>query len=148
MQNKNETRSLNGLTTISASNVKSSHKMEVGGILVHTKTTATCSAATSANLTIKSSFVEAHPFSGLTSEVDNIYLDDSFGDTIPDGTLIRITAISTATHIRFTEAGNIDLDTPSPNPWKDVNSRTFLNFVWVEAQGKWVWASGHGCCIC
>ena len=148
MQNNDNNRSLNGLTDVTGADVKSTRKLTVGGILVHTKTTATCSAAANANLTIKSSFVEAYPFTGLTSSVDNIYLDGSYGDTIPDGTLIRITAPSTATHIRFTEAGNIDLDTPSPNPWKDVNNRTFLNFVWVEAGGKWVWCSGNGCCIC
>ena len=134
-------RSLNGIRNITGSNIKCRRVLTVGGILVCSKTTAKCNASSNASITVKSTFVELDTLAGGgASSLSYIYLDHSFGDEPPDGTLIRITGKTGVTELNCNASGNLQMNGETS---VDIKPTNFINFLWVSSQGKWVWNSGH-----
>ena len=141
MQNSTDTRSLNGISIIQGTDVTSTRILTVGGLLVCSKTTATCSASSNASATIKSTLVELDTLAGGgAATLSYLYLDQTFGDSTPDGTLVRITGKAGVTEITCTSSGNMQMNGESDVGIKPTN---FINFIWVASVGKWVWSSGN-----
>ena len=143
MENTNETRFLNGIKNVIGTNIKSTRTLEVGGLLVCKKTTAKCNSLD--EITIKSTLVELDTLAGGGSDsLKYIYMDQSLGDKTPDGTIVRITGKVGVTEILCLSTGNMDMNNQGAIQIKPSN---FVNFMWVESRGKWVWCSGSECSI-
>jgi hypothetical protein len=146
MQNSKETRSLNGITNVLATDVKSTRILTVGGLLVCTKTRSKMTSDLNGSVTVSSTLVEVDTQTGATAgSLSNIYLDGVFGETIPDGTLIRLITVPTVVYITLNETGNIVKGT---NDAIEIRDENFSNFIWVSSTQKWVRCSGTDCCIC
>jgi hypothetical protein len=134
-------RPLNGITNLSITELKCDRKLEIGGLLVCIKTTAKCSASSNATITVKSTLVEVDTLAGGgASSISNIFVDKSLGDTAPDGTIVRLTGKTGVTEIRCNASGNLQMNGVAT---VDIKPTNFINFLWVSAQGKWIWCSGN-----
>ena len=98
------------------------------------------------SVTVSSTLVEVDTQTCATAgSLSNIYLDGVFGETIPDGTLIRLITVPTVVYITLNETGNIVKGT---NDAIEIRDENFSNFIWVSSTQKWVRCSGTDCCIC
>ena len=155
MNNKTNQKTLNGLVNMTAIDMRATRKLMPEGLLIPTKTTAKCSANVDATIYINSSLVEVQPFSGNTATLKYIYVDQKFGDTIPDGTIIYITN-KLLTVTTFLESGNISCQARAalglPAEFVGIagfSGSSFRSFIYRTNQAKWVMMSkSNDCCIC
>ena len=155
MNNKDKSRTLNGLTNMISSDMRATHKLIPEGLLVPTRTTAKCSANVDATIYIKSSLIEVEPFSGNTATLKYIYADQKFGATIPDGTIIYVTN-KNLTKTTFLESGNIScqqravLGLPAEFVGYTIASgSSFRSFIYKANESSWFMMSkSNDCTIC
>ena len=91
---------------MTAIDMRATRKLMPEGLLIPTLTTVKCSANVDATIYIKSSLIEVEPFSGNTATLKFIYVDQKFGDKVPDGTIIYVTN-KNLRKTTFLESGNI-----------------------------------------
>ena len=151
MNNKDNSRTLNGLTNMVSSDMRATRKLMPEGLLIPTKTTATCSANVDATIYVKSSLIEIAPYSGTTATLKYIYVDQKFGATIPDGTILYVTNKG-LTRTTFLETGNINCQSTTPDEFVGIAGFagvSFRSFIYNTTEAEWVlMAKSNDCCIC
>ena len=155
MNNKTNQKTLNGLVNMTAIDMRATRKLMPEGLLIPTLTTAKCSANVDGTIYIKSSLVEVQPFSGNTATLKYIYVDQKFGDKVPDGTIIYITN-KNLTKTTFLETGNISCQQRAilglPAEFVGITTASgssFRSFIYKANKSSWFMMSkSNDCCIC